>query len=447
LASTESRSQASAEQVAAGDLAVVLTGGGARAAYQVGVLRRIARHLPETRFDIVTGVSAGAINAAFLASRSPRFSETIEDLVALWSGLRIQDVFRTDLRSLAAHLARWLVRLASGGARTVETRGLVDTRPLATLLERALPRRPSGEIAGIAENVASCSPKAVALTTLDYRTGQTVVWVQGCGIRGWESPLRRSVEAPLGVEHVMASAALPIFFPAIRLGGSWYGDGGIRLVAPLSPALHLGAQRILAISTSHRRSFAEADEPGCIDYPPPAQILGLLTNSVFLDVIDQDARRLERSNRFLERLPPEQREGFRIVDLLVLRPSRDLGKLVEYEARLPRSFRYLSRGWGTRETSSADLLSLLMFEPGYLQRLIEIGESDADARLDEITAIVRQRSPREPNAAAGAESVPFATRARDEPRPSEPVLDPLRFRQAPAPSHRRDRRPLPRDPG
>src|SRR5688572_12579394 len=141
------------------DLAVVLTGGGARAAYQAGVLRGIARRLPATRFDVVTGVSAGAINASFLASRSSDLVAAVEELVALWSDLRIQDVFRVDLGSLAGHLARWVTRLASGGAATVGTKGLVDTAPLAALLRRALPRRPGGEIAGIAENVARCRPR------------------------------------------------------------------------------------------------------------------------------------------------------------------------------------------------------------------------------------------------------------------------------------------------
>lgn len=388
-----SRFNGSSEAGPAGDLAIVLTGGGARAAYQVGVLRGIARRLPHTHFDIVTGVSAGAINAAFLASRSSHVADAVEDLVALWSDLQLHDVFRVDLGSLAGHLARWMARLASGGVAKVETKGLVDTGPLAALLARALPRLSGGEIAGIAENVARCSPRAVALTTLDYRTGQTVTWVQGCGISLWERPMRRSVETPLTVDHVMASAALPLFFPAIRLGDSWYGDGGIRLSAPLSPALHLGAQRILAISTSHRKTFAEADQPTSPGYPPPAQIFGHLTSSVFLDVIDQDALRLERSNQFLARLPVQEREGFRVVDLLVIRPSQDLGRLAgEYESRLPRAFRFLTRGWGTRETSSPDLLSLLLFEPSYLRRLIEIGEADADARFDEIVAVVRPRA-------------------------------------------------------
>jgi NTE family protein len=396
-----SRSNAPSAASPGGDLAVVLTGGGARAAYQVGVLRGIARRFPDIHFDVITGVSAGAINAAFLASRRNDLPEVVDELDGLWSDLRVQDVFRVDLASLGAQLARWLARLASGGAAGVGTKGLVDTAPLAALLTRALPRGPGGEIAGIAENVARCRPKAVALTTLDYRTGQTITWVQGCGISLWERPMRRSVETALTVEHVMASAALPLFFPAVRLAGSWYGDGGIRLSAPLAPALHLGARRILAISTSHRKTITEADRPSTAGYPPPAQILGHLMNSVFLDVIDQDALRLERSNRLLAKLPVHEREGFRVVDLLVIRPSQDLGRLAgDYEVRLPRAFRFLTRGWGTRE-SSADLLSLLMFDPSYLHRLIELGEADVEARFGEILDLLRPQQPVETTITAG----------------------------------------------
>lgn len=377
-----------------GDLAIVLTGGGARAAYQVGVLRGIASHLPQTRFDIITGVSAGAINAVFLASRPGPLRATVDELTDLWKNLQVEDVFRVDLPSLAKHFVQWGLRLVSGGSRVrLPVKGLVDTAPLRALLSRALPVNEGGEIAGVAQNVERCDPKAIAVTTLNYGTGQTVTWVQGCDIEPWERPLRRSVKTRLTIPHVMASAALPLFFPAVALGDGWYGDGGIRLSAPLSPALHLGAQRILAISTEYSKSFDEADEPTTEGYPPPAQILGQLMNAIFLDVMDEDALRLQRSNSLLADMPPAQRQGYRVVDLVVLRPSQDLGKLVRmYEPRLPRGFRFLTRGLGTRETSSPDVLSLLMFHPDYLRRLIEIGEGDAEARLPEIAALVEARS-------------------------------------------------------
>jgi NTE family protein len=187
----------------------------------------------------------------------------------------------------------------------------------------------------------------------------------------------------------MASTALPIFFPAIEVDEQWYGDGGIRLTAPLSPAVHLGADRILAISTRYNRSRAEADRPSSNGYPQPAQIVGSLFNAVFLDLFDADALTLERVNKAMEILPPALRGDYRMVRLLVLRPSRDLGKLAnDYEARLPFAFRFMTRGLGTREMRSNDLLSLMMFQPDYLTRLIELGEADAEARRDDLDAFL-----------------------------------------------------------
>ena len=370
--------------------AIVLTGGGARAAYQVGVLRGLAHKLPETKLDIITGVSAGAINAAFLASRQAPLTAVVEELASVWSTLRVDDVLRIDTRSLFRNAAAWVTKLGSGGAPGApRVQGLVDTAPLRSLLERLYPENEKGEIAGIVESVRRCDPKAAAVTSLDYNTGRTVTWVSGCAIETWERPLRRSVLTNLGIDHVMASAALPIVFPAVKLGKHWHGDGGIRLSAPLSPALHLGATRLLAVSTHYAKTMSEADEPQVLGYPPPAQILGQLVNAIFLDVIDEDSIRLERSNDFLRSLPPEQRRGYRVVDFLIIRPSEDLGRIAgQYEKRLPRSFRYLTRGLGTRETADADFLSLLMFVPEYLQRLIELGERDAIARIDDLERVV-----------------------------------------------------------
>lgn len=365
-------------------LALVFTGGGARAAYQVGVLRCLARHFPDVEIEIITGVSAGAINAIFLASRHAPLRDVVEELTDVWKSLTLSDVIRID--SLA--LIRDLFRRKTSAA---EMHGLVDTAPLRGLLERLYPENADGEIGGVAENVARCKPKAVAVTTLDYTTGQTVTWVSGCELEMWERPLRRSVLAKLTLDHVLASAALPFVFPAVRLGKHWHGDGGIRMAAPLSPALHLGATRMLAVSSHYEKSFSEADEPQIIGYPPPAQILGQLVNAVFLDVIDEDSLRLERSNAFLRQLSPEQRHGFRIVDFAVIRPSQDIGRLAaEFEPRLPRSFRFVTRTLGTRETSEADFMSLFMFVPEYLQRLIALGEADAEARIDAIVRVAQE---------------------------------------------------------
>ena len=177
------------------------------------------------------------------------------------------------------------------------------------------------------------------LTASSYTTGQSITWVQGiqgCGVRTWERPQRKGINTSLRVSHVMASSALPLFFPAVEVDGAWHGDGGIRLTAPLSPAVHLGARRIMAVSTRYARSREEANVTGLAGYPPPAQVLGVLLNAVFLDLLDADALRLDQINGLLDCLRPDAREGLRHIDLLILRPSRDLGLLAsEFEADLP----------------------------------------------------------------------------------------------------------------
>ena len=370
--------------------ALVLPGGGARAAYQVGLLRCLARRYPDLAFPILTGVSAGAINTAYLASHRGSFGAAVERLSRLWLDLRVEDVFRVDSRSLALHVLSWGFRLATGGGLGGHRRiqGLVDTEPLRRYLARYLADE-DGAIPGIAQNLEESRLSSAALTTVSYSTGQSVTWVQGCQIPTWKRPNRRSVNTRLTVEHVMASAALPLFFPAVRLRDAWHGDGGVRLLAPLSPAVHLGADRILAVSTRYERPMEEAGISTVDGPPPPAQILGVILNAVFLDALDHDAMRLERINGLVEHLPVERRGGLRPIKLLVLRPSVDLGRLAaDYELRLPRMFRFLVRTWGTRETRSADMLSLLMFQPDYIRRLIEIGEADAEARSDEIAELL-----------------------------------------------------------
>jgi len=366
-----------------GGLGLVMGGGGARAAYQVGFLCALARERPDLEIPYITGVSAGAINAAHLAAHPGNFGETVEELTELWANLHVEDVFRVDLRTLAWNLVRWGAQLISGGGAPTRTRGLVDTEPLRDFLIKAL-RTEDGVIPGIRANLEKGNLRAVALSTSSYTTGQSITWVEGSEITEWERPLRRSINTSLTVEHVMASSALPLFFPAVALDSGWFGDGGMRLAAPLSPALHLGADKVLAISTRYGKSHREADHPSVRGYPPPAQIVGVLMNSIFLDLLDHDALRLERLNRLLEQLEPAERGNLRPVRLLVLRPSRDLGRMAsDYEPQLPRGFRFLTRGLGTRETESPDFLSLVLFQPDYLRALMEVGKKDAEARMSE----------------------------------------------------------------
>jgi NTE family protein len=265
-----------------------------------------------------------------------------------------------------------------------ETHGLLNINPLWDYLCDQL-GAPEGRLTGIPANLEADRLQAVAIVTTNYSTGQTVTWVQGDDFEVWERPDRISLHDQLTIDHVMASTALPLVFPAVKIGDAWYGDGGIRLQAPLAPAVHLGSDRILVISNRHRRSRPEAEQKAVHGYPPAAHIIGILMNSIFLDALDQDAFTLERVNTLVEELPPHQRHGMRPVDLLQLRPSVDLGRLAyDYEDRIPSSFQFLTSGLGTRETESLDWLSVLLFDPVYIDRLLDIGYHDARRRHDRI---------------------------------------------------------------
>ena len=371
-----------------GDCALVLSGGGARSAYQVGALNYITDAFPDYRFDILNGVSAGAINAAYLANYSGTAREATSRLLELWEDLNTEDVYETEsgLRVLWNFFRHGM--RAEGKENGLEQNGaqaLLDTSPLRSTLEKKL----GGQLAGISENLQEDRLKAFSVATTNYATGQTVTWVQGREAVLWERPNRVSINTTITLDHIMASTSLPLLFPAVRIGEAWYGDGGVRLSAPLAPSIHLGADRILVLSTRYSRSREEADRPSVEGYPPPAQIISILMNSMFLDVLDQDARALRRFNQLIEHLPRKKRFGMRPIQLMQLRPSMDLGRLArDYEATLPATFRFLERGLGTTETESPDWLSMLLFEPDYISRLVEIGYHDARLQHEDIEAFL-----------------------------------------------------------
>ena len=406
-------------------VAIVLTGGGARGAYQVGVLRGMGKLFPDLRFRIITGVSAGAINAAWLASCPDPLGASSEALVKHWDDLHVERIFGTDVSSLSLNFLRWVTRFGTGAKLGPRVRGFLDTEPLRELLMELIGTAGDshGRLHGVERNLETGLLDAFALTTVNYGTGQTVSWVESSRPVSWSLTGRVSRQTGLTVDHVLASSALPLLFPAVQLWSSgesgWYGDGGIRLAAPLSPALRLGADRIIAVSTRYDRSSQEAEQSAIAGYPPPAQIVGNLMNAIFLDVLDQDARRMERINCLLRKLPPEDRDGLKEVDLVLVRPSEDLGALsAQMEPDLPAAFRYFTRSFGTKETKSPDFLSLLMFQPDYIAQLLEIGERDAMARENELRRLLGgSDADREANLAEEKiESAPAA--AQNEPASS-----------------------------
>lgn len=377
---------------------LLLSGGGARSAYQAGVLRYMSEAFPGTYFPIMTGVSAGAINAAHLGNQTGTFVEATEHLVDSWRGLTLDNIVEVEsgfsmLWGLLRQQTSEEAPLSSADVR--HTHGLLNTTPLWNYLQEQL-EAPDGELTGIRQNVNKGRLQAIAVITTNYTTGQTVTWVDGGDFDVWERPDRIGVQTDLTLNHVMASTSIPLIFPAVKIGNAWYGDGGIRLSAPLAPAVHLGANHILAISNRYQQSRAEADQPAIRGYPPAAQIIGILMNSIFSDALDQDGVTLERINALVNELPPEKRHGMRPINLLELRPSRDLGRLAqEYEAEIPSSLRFLTTGLGTHETESPDWLSVLLFEPGFIDRLLDIGYHDARRQHDQIARFLAAEEPRE----------------------------------------------------
>lgn len=350
----------------------------------------MSRHFPDLNFPVLTGVSAGAINAAHLANTTDPFPEATRKLVALWEGLTIDQIFRTDLPALASIMAKWAMRLVSGGIYiSPPARGMVDNSPLRHFLENALSAR-DGHLPGVEENIRTGRLSAFGLTTTNYTNGESNTWIQGNNLSDWERPGRRSIQDRITVDHIMASSALPLFFPAGRIGNDWHGDGGVRLTSPLSPAMHLGANRMIAISTQytgcHRPSSLSQDAH---EYPSPATLIGLMLDAIFLDMLDYDAMNTRRVNSLLQEHPHPHDTGLHPVNLLLIRPSVDLSVIAnEYESKLPRTFRFATRGLGTREARRSDMLATLLFEPGYIRRMISIGENDCAKRLDEISTFL-----------------------------------------------------------
>jgi NTE family protein len=381
---------------------LVLTGGGARSAYQVGALRAIGQLFPRgpIPFDVLAGTSAGAICTAALASGAEDFRGASERLARTWSGLSHDRVYRTGAFGLARIGAHWILDLSAGGL--IGRRGinyLLDPAPLRQLLESEIP------LGRIRRQLRAGRLRGVAVSATSYQTGAGVTFYQGEeGITSWTRSTRLGIPAHLSVDHVMASAAIPLFFPPVRIGGTFYGDGSVRMTSPLSPAIHLGADRILAIGVRtlrQRARAAEGDVPERAPRMSVSEIAEVLLDSVFHDSLDVDHERLQRINRTLALVPRERLEGtevdVRAIPTLVLRPSQDLGRLTRDEAgRFPAMLRYLLRGIGAAGGEGGAFLSYLAFEPVYLRRLMELGHSDTMARREEIEAFLHGERVREP---------------------------------------------------
>ena len=360
-------------------------GGGALAAYQVGVLAELADERPDLRVSILSGVSAGAINAVGLGALEGDFRARVAGLQRAWEDLTPDQVFDIAPWSMIARALKWTVRLGSGGMPGPRPRSLLGTGPLRKFLgERFAPAH--GRLEGIGASIEAGAIDAVTITASSYTAGRSTTWIEARTPIGWDRQDRIGRPALMHLDHVMASTALPLLFPAVFFGGEWYGDGGMLLTAPLSPAVRLGADRILAVSTRFRSPPPAYDPEG---HPPPARIAGALLNALFLDQFDADALRLERINDLLGTSKPGAHGILRPVGMMVLRPSVNLAQLANaHEARLPWALRFMFRGLGTKETRDNQLLSLLMFQREFIGDLLKQGRADARARMEELLAFV-----------------------------------------------------------
>lgn len=370
-------------------LALVFGGGGARAAYQVGFLRWLARRMPDLDIPVLTGVSMGAINAVHLARSAAPLPQSVHDLASLWKRFTTDRVARSDWGWIGSAFVRLAARVV-GARPDAQPSAPLDTRPLSAFLREAL--ECDGErIQGIAENLAVGRLAGVAITTSDLASGSSTTWIQAREAAAWRDGAGlRGVDTVLTLDHLMATMAVPLLFPAVRLDRSWHADGVIRQSAPLLPAMRLGADRIVSISCRHvRDSAAEPDEVGAAGYPALAQIGGVLLHSVLESMLDVNARLLTEIQALRRRLPEQDRPEEPTAAVLVMRPSRDLGEMaMAYETRLPLSSRLFAGGMGRGNAKNLDLYSNLVFHPEYVGALIDLGERDAEARRSEIEALI-----------------------------------------------------------
>jgi NTE family protein len=369
---------------------LVLTGGGARAAYQIGVLRAVARLLPPgspSPFPVICGTSAGAINAAGVAAGANDFRRTVQLLARVWKEFRTHQVYRSDALSVMLTGARWLATLLVGGLGRNNPTSLLDNAPLAQLLASRL------DLSGIQLCINAGYLKALSVTASGYTSGESVSFCQGApGLSGWRRARRVGMFTAVELEHLMASSALPFIFPAVQIDREYFGDGSMRQIAPLSPALHLGAERLLVIGTG-RPMGAPLERLKSAGYPSVAQIAGHALNSIFLDQLETDLERLQRINHTISLIPQELRQAGGLplhrVDVLIMLPSEPLEAIAaRHTHALPRSIRMLFRGIGAMGRSGANLASYLLFEQPYTQALMRLGYNDAMKRRDEITTFL-----------------------------------------------------------
>jgi NTE family protein len=373
------------------NIGLVLPGGGARCAYQVGVLKGLAEILPRrapSPFPVISGTSAGAINAVVLATRARLFRHGVADLERVWGNFRTDQVFRADAGTMAKSSAHWLFALVFGGLGVRNPRSLLDNEPLAQLLGRNI------RFDAIGESIRKGYLDAVAVTAAGYGSARSLTFYEGReDLEPWVRVRRKGKPTNLGQQHLMASVAAPLVFPPVQIGREYFGDGAMRQATPLSPAVRLGAERLLVIGCRNEVPDPEPAADTEVPYPSFGRIAGYMLDALLMDGLSSDLERLTRINLILDQMPGRQMSSgagtLRFIDALIMFPSRDVRDVaLRYMHEMPRPVRLLMRGLGALNYGGRQLLSYLLFEAGYTRALIELGYEDAMTRRHELLAFL-----------------------------------------------------------